>query len=420
MALSRRQSYTSPRPLASAGLGRASAEDAASRRFSMSSASVVSVSVDTFSPTPAPSPLPSVAPTPMPTLSPTSAPASVPTFQPSAAPSAMPTALPTMLPSLAPTRAPISAPTPVPNTTPSPIPSPAPSLDCTLFEQSTYRLWLYDSGGDGWQGAYYQIFSSTFEGDAGGLTFKEGSLIVDGTMSDGLSEAQSFCLTNGCYELHAGGGSAESEIGLAFVDSVGGYFQDLATPFADHFCVADGDVFDNPTPSPTTALPTAIPSAVPLPVPIPITPSTAPTFVPISAPTPAPTIVPAPPRRTAASQRSSARQRSRSPPARDAGGGSRSLWASLMVLVLHSSVLVLSSTRPLLCSPLTAARASAASALGCVAALVRAAVLSLAAGSPCRWRVANAARCTRRRSWCSCSVRRCSRSPGPVFRSARR
>ena len=49
------------------------------------------------------------------------------------------------------------------------------------------------------------------------------------------------------------------------------------------------------------------------------------------------------------------------------------------------SVLVCSSARLSLCLLLTAARASVASALGCVAALVRAAALSLAAGSPC-WR----------------------------------
>ena len=48
---------------------------------------------------------------------------------------------------------------------------------------------------------------------------------------------------------------------------------------------------------------------------------------------------------------------------------------------------VLSSTQPSLCSLLTAAQASAASALGCVAAFVRAAALSLAAGLPCRWRL---------------------------------
>ena len=72
--------------------------------------------------------------------------------------------------------------------------------------------------------------------------------------------------------------------------------------------------------------------------------------------------------------------------------------ASPMALVLRNSALVHSSTRPSFCSPLTAARASAASALSCVAALVRAAALSLVAFSPCRRRVVLAAQCTRRRS----------------------
>ena len=96
------------------------------------------------------------------------------------------------------------------------------------------------------------------------------------------------------------------------------------------------------------------------------------------------------------------------------------LMASSCCACASWCLVLLSSTRPSLCSPLTAAQASAASALGCVAALVRAAALSLAAGSPCRRRLALAARCTRRRSWRPCCVRRCSCSPRPDPRSARR
>ena len=59
--------------------------------------------------------------------------------------------------------------------------------------------------------------------------------------------------------------------------------------------------------------------------------------------------------------------------------------------VIRWSALVLSSTRPSLCSLLTAAQASAASALGCVAAFVRAAALTLAAGLQYRRRLALAA-----------------------------
>ena len=94
--------------------------------------------------------------------------------------------------------------------------------------------------------------------------------------------------------------------------------------------------------------------------------------------------------------------------------------ASSMALVPRSSVLVLSSTRPSFYSPLTAAQASAASALGCVAALVRTAAFSLAAGSPCRQLLTLAARCTRRRPWRPCRFRQCSCSHRRDPRSARR
>ena len=130
------------------------------------------------------------------------------------------------------------------------------------------------------------------------------------------------------------------------------------------------------------------------------------------------------PRRSAGSLRSSVRRRSRSPPARHASGGSRSLRDARSVArsIARSvaSLLVLSSTRPSLYSPLTAARATAASALSCVTVPVRAAALSLAAGSPCRRRLANAARCTRRRSWRPCCIRRCSFFPRPDPRFTRR
>ena len=62
-----------------------------------------------------------------------------------------------------------------------------------------------------------------------------------------------------------------------------------------------------------------------------------------------------------------------------------------MAPVVRWSVLVLSSTRLSLCSLLTAAQASAASALGYVSAFVRAAALSLAAGLQYRRRLALAA-----------------------------
>ena len=68
------------------------ADERGGRRLSMTSATVLSVSVETFSPTPAPSPLPSLAPSALPTVEPMPAPTV--TAQPSIsrAPTAAPTA----------------------------------------------------------------------------------------------------------------------------------------------------------------------------------------------------------------------------------------------------------------------------------------------------------------------------------------
>ena len=89
------------------------------RRLDMSSISVSSVSVDTFTPTPAPTPAPSDLPTPTPTLTPT-------TSGPSPAPTSMPTPVPTSQPTTA-TNPPTKVPTAMPTAAPVPIPTFAPS-----------------------------------------------------------------------------------------------------------------------------------------------------------------------------------------------------------------------------------------------------------------------------------------------------
>ena len=79
----------------------------------MLSAEAQSVSVNTFSPTPAPSGMPTPAPTPAPTLAPTPMPTQAPTLVPIPAPT-------TSVPIPAPTT---SAPTPVPTSAPTPMPT---------------------------------------------------------------------------------------------------------------------------------------------------------------------------------------------------------------------------------------------------------------------------------------------------------
>ena len=89
---------------------------------------------------------------------------------------------------------------------------------------SVYRLWLYDTGGDGWQGATYAMRNSSALAN-----FSEpGSVIVaNGTLGAGYEQADWLCLADGCYEIVVGGGSADSEIGFEFYDEVRGYGRDL-------------------------------------------------------------------------------------------------------------------------------------------------------------------------------------------------
>ena len=230
----------------------------------------------------------------------------------------MPTSEPTSAPTPAPTAMPIPAPTPTPTTA---VPTPVPSITCT-GSTYIYRLELSDSGGDGWQGAEWCVLDADeyaglgwgqcldTDGDAedswgdncaswytmssrcttsyddddftaydmcctcgGGATTDTGKCTVaeaggssqaDGTLANGGFGVEWMCLEDGCYELLVGGGTADSEIGFEFIDEGDGHFTDLSAPYADHFCVAGGLVFDHPTASPSVS---AVPSAPPTPKP---------------------------------------------------------------------------------------------------------------------------------------------------------
>ena len=163
--------------------------------------------------------------------------------------------------------APTSAPTPLPTSLPSAAPTPVPSLSCPGATH-IYRLYLEDTGGDGWQGASYRLYNAT---DYPNITMTASSMVANGTLADGSEDMHWLCLGDGCYEIVVDGGTADSEIGFEFVDEIGGHFADFAAPYADHMCVAAGDVFDHPTVSPTVS---------PTPVPVPL-----PTMAPVPAPT---------------------------------------------------------------------------------------------------------------------------------------
>ena len=78
-----------------------------------------------------------------------------------------------------------------------------------------YRLNMYDSGGDGWQSAVYELQSSSSLAES-----NEGVVVTSGTLDSGSEGFDWLCLADGCYELTVGGGSADSEIGFEFLDEV--------------------------------------------------------------------------------------------------------------------------------------------------------------------------------------------------------
>ena len=158
----------------------------------------------------APSGAPSQRPEPAPSDEPTPAPTQRPSITPTPAPTAVPFPLPTRIP----TPAPSALPQPFPTHAPTPLPTPQPSIECASGTYR-YRMFMFDTSGDGWGSATYALFSSTSLAELG-----EGALVASGTLVAGAEGSDWLCLADGCYELIVGGGSADSEIGFEFVDEV--------------------------------------------------------------------------------------------------------------------------------------------------------------------------------------------------------
>ncbi len=192
-----------------------------------------------------------------------------------------PTASPTVTP------LPSAPPTPSPSSAPTTAPSPAPSISCPTA-RPIYRLNLADWGGDGWQGASYRVYNAS---DYPNIAMSPSSMMANGTLASGPSGVDWLCLADGCYEIVVDGGAADSEIGFEFADEVGGHFRDFTAPYADHMCVADGEVFAHPTASPTTSPPSPFPTYAPTALPT-ASLTMQPTALPTASPTMQPTALP--------------------------------------------------------------------------------------------------------------------------------
>ena len=150
---------------------------------------------------------------------------------------------------------------------PTALPTPKPSFSC-YTGTSLYSVRLFDSGGDGWQGATWTVYDPS-------LTYA----FMGGTLADGYQERVYQCVPDACGWLVVGGGAADSEITWQFDSYTGSSFQGVA-PVTDYFCLVGGYVASVPSPAPTiSSLPTALPTAAP---------SQLPSAAPTSLPTPPP------------------------------------------------------------------------------------------------------------------------------------
>jgi len=74
---------------------------------------------------------------------------------------------------------------------------------CTI---ATTPIYMYDSWGDGWNGATY--------------TITDGTATFTGGMTSGSSAVDNLCIPDGCYEVTVGGGFYDIEVSFSFGDLV--------------------------------------------------------------------------------------------------------------------------------------------------------------------------------------------------------
>ena len=96
-----------------------------------------------------------------------------------------------------------------------------PSLTCDSGT-SLYSVRLFDAGGDGWQGATWQIYDPS-----------QTYVLLGGTLASGYSSRVYQCVADGCGWLAVGGGAADSEISWAMDSFTGESFQGVA-PLTDY------------------------------------------------------------------------------------------------------------------------------------------------------------------------------------------
>jgi len=108
----------------------------------------------------------------------------------------------------------------------------------TVNAQFDYVILMYDSYGDGWNGATYELVSN-----GNGVVVASGSLISGNSGIDSLY----LPLPNDCYTLNVGGGNWDNEISWAILSSLDGELASGGAPSSVEFCVGavDGSCQDS-------------------------------------------------------------------------------------------------------------------------------------------------------------------------------
>ena len=123
------------------------------------------------------------------------------------------------------------------------MPSLYPTPDCDESDgKYLYKMIMFDTGGDGWDGVTYYITTA-------------GVTRFTGTLDDGFNGVHYYCMEDNIHSIVVNGTSdTMSEICFEFDDPHGDAFRGCA-PILDVFHTSQGEVFGAPS-----SVPTAVPS----------------------------------------------------------------------------------------------------------------------------------------------------------------
>ena len=93
---------------------------------------------------------------------------------------------------------------------------------CTYCTGTMVTLNMYDSFGDGWNGATFTATGTT-----------TGTVFGPYTLASGSTGTQMICMDDDCYEISVGGGSWDSEITWDITDGAGAVLVSGAAPYYD-------------------------------------------------------------------------------------------------------------------------------------------------------------------------------------------